>query len=283
MKHSLAIILSTAFLAASASAQGAGGGGKQTIAEQIKKESMAGAGYVQKDFLGGLGSKLTDAFGKTKGEKYLETLSENPDVSPEDLLDLMNGEVTESEIQKMFGAPKSDSDRLEKCVKDEVKEKNKCVFFGIVVVIAVCDFGVDPTADFAKQICGSREEITDEEMQKLQLKNFSKKTIEECFGFKGEEDQDFMQQILNALGSSPFLSHPLAKSLGMAGKKAFSRDDFPKLGEGMPGFGGEFESGEAGGCPFPKDLPPCPFFGENLGALCGGSAEEPAPEGAETE
>jgi hypothetical protein len=36
----------------------------------------------------------------------------------------------------------------------------------------------------------------------------------------------------------------------------------------MPGCGGEFKDGKAGGLPFDQELPPLPFAGENMG-FCG--------------
>lgn len=273
MKQALVVLLGAALLAGAASAQGAAGGGKKpTIGEQIKEQGIAGPGFVQEQFLGGLETKLGETFGETKGDQYMESLGKNPDVTSDDMVDLMNGEVSESELQKMFGAPKSDSKQIEGCVKEQVGDKNKCMFFGMVLIVVIGDFGMDPTSDFTKQIAGSREGIKEEDFQKLLQSNVSTNTIGKCFGFENKDDQKLMQEILNALQQCPFVNHPMAKSLGMGDKKPLDRSKFPQLGAGMPGSGEAFAGGEAGGCPFDMEMPPCPFFGSNLDSFFSGCA-----------
>jgi hypothetical protein len=152
------------------------------------------------------------------------------------------------------------------------------MFFGIMIFIMVVDFDLDPTSEFCSQACGARDEVSDENFEKLLKGNVSVKVIMIVFGFESKDDGKFMQEIMNGMQQSPFGSHPMAQSMGMGGSGGFDPSKFPTMGEGMPGFGGEFQGGMAGGMPFDQKMPPCPYYGANLEELLGEQAET-APVG----
>lgn len=284
MRRILTVLLSGLLLAGVAAAQGAGGGGaNQTIGQQLRNQGVAGPGYIQTDFLKDLGTQLTDDFGADKSNKLMGNLDSNQPSSDE-VLKLMNGQTTNSDIQEMFGVGQSEAPRINESVQQTVEKKDRKMFFGIVIFIACCDFDVSADSDFLKQIAGGKDALSKESFDKLLKGNVSTKTVGECFGLSDKDDQKFMQDILNAVWKSAFVQHPMAQSLG-AGQKGgaamggFDPKMFPTLGEGMPGFGGDFAGGEAGGLPFDMKLPPCPFMGENLDKILPSC---PKPEGGDT-
>ncbi len=271
--HLLCLVLA---LCTVALGQGAGGAEKgkagKSATDAAKKSLLSGAGYVQKDFLKGLREELGAEFGKQKGESLFEGLKKR-DLSSDQTLDLMNGKTTTSALEDMFGTGKGDTERVDKAVKKCVAKKDKKLFFGLLLFLMMTEFGLDGSSDLCEQAAGAREEISDDSFKKLKRGNCSNKTIEEAFGLEKKSDCEMMQEILKMLMSSSMLCHPMCQSLGMAGGKKFDPSKCPPCEEGMPGSEEEFACGEAEGFPFDKEMPPCPFAGEN--------AEEIFPPGEE--
>ncbi|MGH7162614.1 MAG: hypothetical protein ACREID_03950 [Planctomycetota bacterium] len=270
MRTTLTSILGAALLAGVALGQGAGGNDRgivgDAIHDQLRKDSLAGPGFVQNDFLSGLAENLQSQFGEERGQELYDNLKDEQ-LGAGDLVELMNGDATKSELQDYFDCGQSDLPRLEAAVEETVEDKDRKICFGVIVFIMVIDLDCDPKGDFCQQIAGAQEEISDENFEKLCKGNVSTKVLGECFGLESKDDMKFMQEVLNALMSSAFVQHPLAKSLGMGKEGQYDRSQFPKLGEGMPGFGGEYDSGTAGGFPFDKGMPPCPYMGDNMDSL----------------
>ena len=270
-------------------AQGAGAGaGKETIAQKMIKEATAGPGYIQQDFVNSVGTGLTEQFGEKRADQMLETLG-GQNLSDKDALGLMNGTTTKSGMQDMFGASRSELSRLERVLEGAVDDKNRKMFVGVMVVVMVVEFDVDPGSDFCKQACGARDEMDSDSFQKMLKGNVSSSTIQDAFGMSDKGDCKFMQEILNQMMQSMFFQHPMAQSMGMNRGKPLSKEDmsqFGDLSEGMAGFpGGDspFAEGMAGGMPFDMEMPPCPFAGGNFKSMFGekegdGGGDKPAEE-----
>ena len=256
-------------------AQGAGAGaGKETIAKTLIEEATAGPGYIQEDFVNSVGTGLTEQFGEKRADQMLESLG-NRDLSEKDVLRLMNGTTTKSGLQDMFGASRSELSRLEKVLDGAVDDKNRKMFVGVMVVVMVVEFDVDPGSDFCKQACGARDEMDSDSFQKMLKGNVSSSTIQDAFGMSDKGDCKFMQEILNQMMQSMFFQHPMAQSMGMNRGKPLSKEDmsqFGELSEGMAGFPGAdspFAEGTAGGMPFDMEMPPCPFAAGNFKSMFG--------------
>ncbi len=275
MRKTITTLLAVVCVAGVAYAQGAGSGsGKKTIAQQLREEATAGAGYIQQDFINNVGEGLTEAFGSKRSNQMMETLT-GQGLSQKDTLDLLNGKTTRSGLQDMFGASRAELSDLEKILGNSVDNKNRKMFFGVMVVVMVIDFDVDPDSDFCKQACGARDEMDSDAFAKMLKGSVSTNTIKDGFGFGDKADCKFMQQILNQMMQSMFFQHPMAESMGMNRGKPLSPKDmsqFGQLSEGMAGFPGEgntFGEGMAGGMPFDVKMPPCPFAGGNFESLFG--------------
>ncbi len=240
------------------------GGKMSDTIKDFKKTGTSGPGFVQEDFVNNLGGNINETFGEKKGELIFDNFKKS-DTSSEEMVDLMNGKMSKKDIKKKFGVGQKSAKKIEEDIEEAVDDKNKKMFFGIIIVILVGEHGIDPKGDFAQQVASSRDEISEEDFKKL-LENqvTSKKFMDECFGFGHKEDQKLMSDACKELFNSKMVMHPMAESMGFDSKK-FNSDDFMQLGKGMPGFGGDFEGGMAGGMPFPTDLPPMPFMGENMG------------------
>ncbi|MEM8884008.1 MAG: hypothetical protein AAGD14_08070 [Planctomycetota bacterium] len=254
-----------AFWAGPALAQGALGRpvGKagQALRDALTRNLNAGPGAIQKDFFGNLEEQLVKQLGSKKGAKYFANLQKQT-ISTNDVQKLMNGQATRSQMADWFSASRPSLSKLEQAVDDTVAQKNRDGFFGILIIVMVQDFGMDPTADFCAQVGGAKEELDEKMLKKLVTGNVSTSTIEKAFGLESKQDCKFMQEILNAVQSSPFVQHPMMTSLGMGGGK-FVKSAFPTLEPGMPGAGMDEEKG-AGGMPCDFDLPPCPFMPESF-------------------
>jgi hypothetical protein len=197
---------------------------------------------------------------------------------------LLNGKMTESQLGNICDAKKGETERLEEAVEEAVDDKNRKCFFGILIIIVVCDCKCED-GDFLKQMIKGMEAMDGDAADRLLRGDVSKDAIGECFGMTDKEMCKQMQEALNKLRSSPLLNHPMCESMGMGKPGQFNPEDFPELGEGMPGCGGEFKDGEAGGLPFDAELPPLPFAGENMGlccCCCGEGGEPPAEGGGES-
>ena len=232
----------------------------------LSKQGTSGPGNIQQSFMSNLKKNLQQQAGPKAGGKLYNNL-QNSALSSKDATNLINGNVTNSQMKKWFGASRKYTDDIEKSIDGAVEQKNKDGFFGMLNLTMTKDYGVDPSGDFASQACGAKDGIDADSLKKLAGGNTSVKTISSIFGFKSKGDSKFMQQILNSLLGSGMGKHPMMKSLGMGGSKkgskssGFDMSKFPKLSEGMPGFGmDEKTGGLAGGLPCDFELPPCPFF-----------------------
>jgi len=243
-------------------AQGGGASSKPTIAQQMRTTGVASPGYMQGELLKDLKANLEKEFGTDRSGEMMSTLAgQNLDAS--DVTDLFNGKATRSGMQDMFGAKRNELSGVERALKETVGEKNRKMLFGVIVIVMVADFDLPPDSEFCKQVCASRDEMSEEDLEKILKGNRSKGTMGSCFGLSSKDDQDLMQDVMKRVDELPFKDHPMAESLGMGSPKSFDASKCPKLAKGMPGFG-ENTDGKAGGLPVDAKLPPCPFAGENL-------------------
>lgn len=272
MFHGRFLRIATAALLAGgvAFAQGAGSGStKKTIAEELRSSATAGPGFIQSEFVSDLSTGLSARFGEERSKEMLDRLGQSG-LDSQGVCNLMNGQTTTSGLQDLLGARRSELPGVEEALGEAVDGKNKKMFFGIMIFVMVVEFDVDADAEFCRQAFGAQGEMSKESFTKLTRGNVSTNTIGDAFGFQDKSDCKFMQEIMNAMMSSMFMQHPMCASLGMGGGQPLSEEQmqqFPQLGEGMPGFpapGSGLENGTAGGLPFDKEMPPCPFAGGNL-------------------
>lgn len=230
----------------------------------LRLAGNCGAGYIQADFLGRLSEELQREFGERRAADMLEHLvGAKPEAR--DVLALLNGETTKSTLRDLLGARGEEPSLARKALERAVSAKDKKLLFGALVMTMVTDGDVDPSSEFCR-VVGESRGLNEENFEKLCRGNVSTSFIEECFGFTSKDDQKDMQGFLNSTWDSPYLLHPLGASLAKRGgvKGTYDAAKFPKASAGMPGCGDEYKSGQAGGLPFDKDLPPVPYYGENL-------------------
>lgn len=235
---------------------------RPTAAERLALKATAGPGYIQQSFVGGLEASFGEQFGPVPAGRMIELLRKRG-LDADDALGLMNGRrMMKSDLRKTFGLRGAQLDDAEKAIGRAVDAKDRALYFGVLLTAMVADFDVDPAGEFCKQIVAARGMSADD-FRQLRAGVMSRSLCEDAFGLDDEDDQRFMQDVLKRVNRSPLLKHPMAGSLGL-GRGGFDRDAFPVLRPGMPGSGDAFADGSAGGLPFDKDLPPCPFAGENL-------------------
>ena len=250
-----------------------GSSGSQTIAQQLRQGGTAGPGYMQQDFLNGLGGSLQEQFGDRRGQQMLQTL-QGQGLSSDDMLKLMNGQATTSQLGTMFGAGRGELDGVRSALDAAVGRKNQKMFFGILIVIVVIDCE-KTDGEFLKQMCNGMEAMDPAVFEKLMRGDVSTSTIQQGFGFADKSMCKEMQDCLNAMRESPLVNHPMAQSMGMGDQSRFDKAEFPKAGEGMPGYDTHFAGGMAGGMPFDTGMPPMPFAGANMGLCCCGGGAAP--------
>lgn len=236
--------------------------GQGKKAQELRTKCSASPAYITNDFFKTLGKNLGDALGEKRGGKMISALAD-ADLEPKEVVKVMNGDCTKNQLQDWFGAKRIELDRTRKALDKTVAEKNRNCFFGIMLDVMIGDFGVDPSAEFAQQACGTHGEISEELFEKLLKGNRSTRTMKEAFGFENKQDQGFMQKIVNRMWEVPGTNHPLCESLGMGSADKFKADDFPTMSEGMAGYG-EFEDGVAAGMKCDTKLPPTPYFGRDV-------------------
>jgi len=234
--------------------------------KEMKTKGNAGPGFVQGDFISGLEDKLTEKFGEKKGGMFFDNMKSSGATS-KDTTDLMNGKSSKKDLKELFGCSSGDAKKIEGLVDEQVEDKNKKMFFGVIIIILVEDMGMDSSGDFMQQVAGGGNEINPDDFEKLMNGSFSTKIMAVIFGFGHKSDQKTMQSACNQAAGSAMMQHPLAGSMSFGQKQggSFDPSQFMKGGEGMPGFGEGFEDGMSGGMPFPSELPPMPFMGENMG------------------
>jgi len=261
----LAVALSCLLLAGPAMAQG---NQQPPTKEQISEGTVAGPGFVQDDFFKNLLECLKESFGKDRGSELMTAFSVAK-LEIREVMDLMNGKnLTKKKIKEWFRAKESEVEGIKECIKKAIEQKDKGLFFGVMLFTMMKDFDVDPTGEFAKQACGAKDEMGDKSWQKLKSGSQSKNTMKEAFGFSNKDDQKFMQDIMKRMKESGMLNHPMCASMGMGDASKMNKRKFPEMGKGSAGFG-QFGDGTAGGKPFDKKMPPCPFFGDNMDSLLG--------------
>jgi len=255
---SLGLVLCTAPVLAQGAGQSTPGAAGQALKQALGKNITSGAGSIQQSFFDNLKGNLGTNLGTKQGDKAFDKF-QRQNLSTNDVEKLINGGASKSEVKKWFGTSRPQTDKVRKSLDDAVEQKNKDGFFGILIIVMVGDFGMDPTADFCKQAGGTKETISKEQLEKLLKSNVSTKSVGEIFGLDSKEDCKFMQEILNAMKSGPFVQHPMMKSMGMGTAGKYDKADFPKLEKGMPGANLDKDATPGGFvCDF--DLPPCPFF-----------------------
>ncbi|MHC4960295.1 MAG: hypothetical protein ACYTGN_18240 [Planctomycetota bacterium] len=255
MRIALAILLGAALMGGLAAAN----------AKPDLRSSVAGPGFIQDEFLTGFKDGLSDALGDKRCGEMLASLA-GQDLEGKDVVGVMNGTLTKSQLKDFFGAKRSEIDKLDKSLDESVKDKDQRFFFGIMFATMVGDFDVDPTGEFCKQALGAKDAMTDENWDKLLKGNVSKNTLKDCFGFSDKEDLSFMQEIVNGMKSSGMFNHPMCESMGLGDASKMRRKDFPRFRKGNAGHGGN-KDGKAGGLNCDLDLPPCPFMGSNMDEL----------------
>jgi hypothetical protein len=267
MRIAFSFLLCALLTGGVAFAQGAGGvTNKKTIAQQITDAATAGPGYMQQDFLTGLKGNLKDQLGEKRADEMWKEF-QGQELTEKDILELMNGDATKSDLKDFFGASSGELEKLQKALEEAVDDKNQGMFFGIVIFIMIVDFDVDPSSDFFSQVCKSKDEMSKDDFEKLMAGNVSTKTCGSAFGFENKDDQKFMQQILNGANQSPCMNHPMGESMGIGDPGKMDKDQFPMMAEGGPGSGTEFQDGMSGGFPFDQDMPACPFMGGNMDGI----------------
>lgn len=236
--------------------------GRQTP-EAFYLQGTCGPGYVQRDFLEALGTKLSDEFGDRRGGEMLSSLR-SAHLDAKAILALLNGQATDGDLRDLFGLRHERPQFVRKALDAAVADKDKKLLFGALVRTMV-EKGIDPSSDFC-QIGEGRDALTDDQFDRLCRGEVSVSLLRDSFGLKSTKDQRAMQGFMNDARSSPYLQHPLAASLAGRGKLRGEYDPakFPKPRDEMPGYGNEYKDGKAGGLPFDKGLPPVPFYGRNL-------------------
>lgn len=254
----LALVLGAAPVLAQGAGQSAPGAAGKALKAALTKNITSGAGSIQQSFFDNLKGNLGKNLGSKAGDKAFDEF-QRQNLTKNDVQKLMNGNTTTSEAKKWFGTSRKQVGKVEKSIDEAVEQKDKDCFFGILIVVMVGDFGMDPTADFCKQAAGAKETISKEEFDKLANSNVSTKSVGAIFGFGSKDDCKFMQEILNAMLSSCFVQHPMMKSMGMDKEGEYSKEDFPPLEKGMPGADMDKDA-IPGGMPCDLELPPCPFM-----------------------
>ncbi len=236
--------------------------GRQTT-EAFYLNGAAGPGYVQRDFLNLLLSRLAAEFGNRRAAAMVESLRASA-IGPKQVLALVNGQLAAGDVRQFFGLRHERPQFVQKAIDLAVADKDKRLLFGALVRTMV-EKGVDPSSDFC-QLGESRDELTADQFDRLCRGEVSGSLMGECFGLKSKADQSEMQGYMNATRASPYLLHPLGASLaGRANARgAYDPKKFPKPRDEMPGYGNEYKEGKGGGLPFDRDLPPVPYYGKNL-------------------
>ncbi|MFQ5844590.1 MAG: hypothetical protein ACE5JG_06320 [Planctomycetota bacterium] len=266
MIRTLTAFLLVGVLATGALAQGAGPGGTnptlgQQLKDQFKNAAMSGTGFTQQNFMNTLQTNLNEQFGDKTGTQYLQNFQQNGQrLQGSDMVGLMNGNMPTQKVQDLFGASSQHKEGLQSCIEKCVQDKDRKMFFGVIIVILVDAHDMDPGGDFVNQVAGARDEMPTDLFERFTAGSVSKNNIKEGFGFTHKDDLKLMQGVLNEAQDSPFMDHPLAQSLGMGNSQQFDASKLPQMGPGMAGFG-QFQNGQAGGMPMPQDLPPMPFMG----------------------
>lgn len=235
--------------------------GRQTR-EDFDKQAPAGPAYIQQTFVGDLQRHLEDNFGAQRAQRMLDALRASG-LTAKDVVALMNGLSTKSQLRKRFGAVGNEARLLEEALDGAILDKERKIVFGILLATMVAN-DVDPSSPFCKLVGQTCAQIDADDFKKLMGGNVSRSFLEESFRLKSRDDQKDMQDYVNKTRSSKLMEHPLLGSLRTGKGSGYDHSAFPKHTEETAGYGKEFADGLAAGLPFDKELPPVPFYGENL-------------------
>lgn len=242
-------------------------------ASSVCKKANASAGYIQNVFVTDLKANLTDEFDDFRAARMVEMLAKKK-LRSRDVVKFMNGIVTTGELVERFGVRGMRAEnRARKAVEKAVDQKNRKVFFGILLVTLVERYDVDPSSEFCKQVVAAKDEMKPDDYERVFMRSSrSRRTIGRAFKLRDRDDQDFLARALDDVANSQYLNHPFCASM-TSGKKrdrgAASR--LPTLSKGMSGFD-DRDSDTAGGMQVDKALPPLPIMADNLKG-CFGDAE----------
>ena len=230
--------------------------------DELSKKVVASAGYIQEQFVKQLTASLGEQFDLVRAKKMLTHLVEL-DVEARDVAKIMNLRVSKKDIERFFGVSRRRSvDRAKEALKATVEEKDKRIFFGVMLYVMLTEFEIDPTSEFCQQACGALDSLESDDFKKLR-ETASTRMIGKVFGFRHQRDRKDMQEILRKTRDSVFMTHPMGESIGLRSRKRFDRRKFPKLDPKMTGANNAYKDGKAGGLPFDITMPPCPFLGED--------------------
>lgn len=234
--------------------------------EQFRQEATAGPGYLQSRFFARLEDGFDEEFTEPRTAQMFRVLR-GRGLKAREIVRLMNGHATRSGLQRMFGMRRRELSRARRVIDATVDRKNRRLFFGVLAIVMIGEFDVDPTSPFLKQVLGARDELDDDEFRSLRVGTRSTRSMREYFDLRSREDQKFMLRVLDRVRDSFYMNHPLCESLGLGSARDYDAAEFPKLADGMPGSEATYAEGKAAGLPFDRDLPPLPFVGERVDEL----------------
>jgi len=243
-------------------------------AAELCKRATASAGYVQNDFVGDLKANLAEGFDDFRADRMIKQLAKR-NLRSRDAIKFMNGLVTRRELVERFGVRGARAEnKARKAVDKAVDQKNRKIFFGILLVTLVGEYDVDPTSEFCKQIVAAKDEMKVDDYKRIFLQSRrSTTTIGRAFKLRDREDQTLIARVLDEVARSDYLSHPFCASMPRGKVRANSNSKrLPKLVRGMSGFD-ERDADTAGGMQIDKTLPPLPIMSKNVKG-CFGDAED---------
>ena len=230
--------------------------------DQLSHKVVASAGYIQEHFVKQLAASLGEQFDLLRAKKMVARLVEL-EVEARDVAKIMNLRVSKKDVERFFGVSQRRSvDRAKEALAATVEEKDKRIFFGVMLHVMLHEFEIDPTSEFCRQACGALDSLESDDFKKLRT-TVSARMIGKVFGFRDQRDRKDMQRILRKTRGSVFMTHPMGESIGLRSLRRFDRRKFPKLDPKMTGAGGAYKDGKAGGLPLDITMPPCPFLGED--------------------
>ncbi len=162
----LVCLLALALLSPLAWAQGGGASQKPTIAQQMRTSGSASPGYMQGELLKDLQRNLDKQFGADRSGEMMQTLK-GQELKSDDIRNLLNGKTTKSGLQDLLGAKRDELDGVQAALGDTVDGKNRKMLFGVIVIVMVVDFDLAADSEFCKQVCGSRDAMSEDDFEKL--------------------------------------------------------------------------------------------------------------------
>jgi len=241
------------------------GQGQQSnaLARELREKGVAGPGFVQESFLGGLKTRLEERFGEKRGGSMFDGfVRRGARMKRDDVRRLLNGQATKSQMRAWFG--KRNLSGVRAVVDGVVLDKDMRLFFGILLFEMIDGFGLDPSAEFCRQVNHARDEMTEKDFRRILVGGITENLVERAFGFTDGEDQKFMKKILRSTRGSRYFTHPLCDSMPIGSTRGFEPRRFPAIRKGKGKKEQGYEDGLAGGLPFDNALPFVPFYGRNI-------------------